>query len=128
MTQRFALIFVAFMATASLVLAACGTSTPALPALTDPKEILAESVLSLKDLKTVEVTGTFTGSVTLPDLGALDLSTVKISAAADIPGKKAKFSLDAPTVMGTRIDAPPSCAASVCTRAAAISARGPAIL
>ena len=105
MTRRFALIFVAFMATASLVLAACGAQTPALPALTDPKEILTESVLSLKDLKTVEVTGTFTGSVTLPELGALDLSTVKISAAADIPGKKAKFSLDAPTVLGTRIDA-----------------------
>ena len=105
MTRRFALIFVAFMATASLVLAACGAQTPALPALTDPKEILTESVLSLKDLKTVEVTGTFNGSVTLPELGALDLSTVKISAAADIPGKKAKFSLDAPTVLGTRIDA-----------------------
>ena len=105
MTRRFALIFVALMATASLVLAACGAQTPALPALTDPKEILTESLLSLKDLKTVEVTGTFTGSVTLPELGALDLSTVKISAAADIPGKKAKFSLDAPTVLGTRIDA-----------------------
>jgi hypothetical protein len=104
-TRRFALIFVAFMATASLVLAACGAQTPALPALTDPKEILTESVLSLKDLKTVEVTGTFTGAVTLPELGALDLSSVKISAAADIPGKKAKFSLDAPTVLGTRIDA-----------------------
>ncbi len=30
---------------------------------------------------------------------------MKISGAADIPGKKAKFSLDAPTVLGTKIDA-----------------------
>ena len=105
MTRRFALILVALFATSSLVLAACGAQTPALPALTDPKEILTESVLSLKDLKTVEVTGSFTGSITIPEMGALDLSTVKISAAADIPGKKAKFSLDAPTVLGTKIDA-----------------------
>ncbi len=105
MTRRFALILVALFATSSLVLAACGAQTPALPALTDPKEILTESVLSLKDLKTVEVTGSFTGAITIPEMGALDLSTVKISAAADIPGKKAKFSLDAPTVLGTQIDA-----------------------
>ena len=51
------------------------------------------------------MTGTFTGSSTLPEMDALDLSTVKISGAADIPGKKAKFSLDAPTVLGTKIDA-----------------------
>lgn len=105
MTRRFALILVAMFATTSLVLAACGAQTPAAPALTDPKEILTETVLSLKDLKTVEFTGTFTGSLTVPEMGALDLSTVKVSGAADIPGKKAKFSLDAPTVLGTRIDA-----------------------
>ena len=39
-TRRFALILVALASTASLVLAAC-SSTPAAPALTDPKEILA---------------------------------------------------------------------------------------
>jgi hypothetical protein len=104
-TRRFALILVALFATASVGLAACGAQTPAAPALTDPKEILTESVLSLKDLKTVEVTGSFTGSLAIPELGPLDLSTVKISAAADIAGKKAKFTLDAPTVMGTKIDA-----------------------
>ncbi len=70
MTRRFALILVALLATTSLVLAACGAQTPALPALTDPKEILTETVLSLKDLKTVEFTGTFTGSLTLPEMGA----------------------------------------------------------
>lgn len=105
MTRRFALILVALFATTSVVLAACGAQTPAAPALTDPKEILTETVLSLKDLKTVEFTGTFTGSLTIPEMGPLDLSTVKVSGAADIPGKKAKFSLDAPTVLGTKIDA-----------------------
>ncbi len=106
MTRRFGLILVALMATASLVLAACGAGTPAQPALTDPKEILTATVLSLKDLKTVEFTGSFTGTIDNPSLGTpLDLSTVKMSGAADIGAKKAKFSLDAPTLLGTKIDA-----------------------
>ena len=105
MTRRFALILVALFATSSVVLAACAAQVPAAPALTDPKEILTETVLSLKDLKTIEFTGSLTGSITVPDMGALDLSTVKMSGAADIPGKKAKFTLDAPTVLGTKIDA-----------------------
>jgi hypothetical protein len=105
-TRRFALILVAFMATASLVLAACGTATPAAPALTDPKEILTATILSLKDLKTVEFTGAFTGTISNASLGTpLDLSTVKLSGAADVAAKKAKFSLDAPTLLGTKIDA-----------------------
>jgi hypothetical protein len=104
-TRRFALIFVALFATASLGLAACGAQAPAMPALTDPKEILTETILSLKNVRTVEFTGTFTGSFDVPELGTpLDLSTVKMSGAADISGK-AKFSLDAPTILGTRIDA-----------------------
>lgn len=106
MTRRFALILVALMATASMVLAACGSSAPAAPALTDPKEILTQTVLSLKDVKTIEFTGSFTGSLDIPDLGSpFDLSTVKLSGAADIAAGKAKFSLDAPTLLGTKIDA-----------------------
>lgn len=106
MTRRFALILVALMATASVVLAACGAATPAAPALTDPKEILTATILSLKDVKTVEFTGSFTGSIDMKELGTpLDLSTVKMSGAADIAAKKAKFSLDAPTLLGTKIDA-----------------------
>lgn len=94
------------MATASVVLAACGAATPAAPALTDPKEILTATILSLKDVKTVEFTGSFTGSIDMKELGTpLDLSTVKLSGAADIDGKKAKFSLDAPTLLGTKVDA-----------------------
>lgn len=105
MTRRSALIIVALMATASVVLAACGAGTPAAPPLTDPKEILSKSVLSLKDVKTFEMTGTFTGTLTVPEMGALDLSTSTMSAAMDIPGRKAKFVLDAPSVLGTKLDA-----------------------
>ena len=105
MTRRFLLSLVAIASVASLLLAACGAQAPAAPALTDPKDILAKTVLSLKDVKTVEVTGSFTGNVTVPNMGALDLSTTKLSAAMDIPGKKAKFSLDAPAVLGTKVDA-----------------------
>ena len=75
--------------------------------LTDPKEILTETVLSLKDVKSVEFTGyVHRHDRPSPELGAtLDLSTVTMSGAADIAGKKAKFGLDAPTLLGTKIDA-----------------------
>lgn len=104
MSRRFALNLVALIATASVTLAACAQA-PAAPALSDPKEILTATVLSLKDVKTVEFTGSFTGNLDVPELGTpLDLSTVKISGAADISGK-AKLSVDAPTILGTKIDA-----------------------
>ena len=60
---------------------------------------------SLKDVTTVEVTGSFTGSLTAPQLGNIDLSTIRMTGALDIPNKKAKFGLDAPTFLGTKIDA-----------------------
>jgi hypothetical protein len=104
-TRRLLLSLVAVASVASLLLAACGSQTPAAPALTDPKDILAKTVVSLKDVKTVEMTGSFTGNVTVPNMGALDLSTTKLSAALDIPNKKAKFNLDAPAIVGTKVDA-----------------------
>jgi hypothetical protein len=104
-TRRLILSLTAIAAVASLLLAACGAQAPAAPALTDPKDILTKTILSLKDVKTVELTGSFTGKVTVPNMGALDLSTTTLSAAMDIPGKKAKFSLDAPAVLGTKVDA-----------------------
>jgi hypothetical protein len=104
-TRRFNLSLIAVVSVASMLLAACGSQAPAAPALTDPKEILTKTILSLKDVKTVEVTGSFTGNVTVPNMGALDLSTTKLSAALDLPNKKAKFSLDAPSILGTKVDA-----------------------
>ena len=105
MTRRFALILVVLASTTSLVLAACN-SAPAAPALTDPKDILTQTVLSLKDVKSVEMTGTFTGTIQAAELGgSLDLSSTKINAAIDIEHQKAKFSVDAPSIMGTKLDA-----------------------
>ena len=60
---------------------------------------------SLKDVKTFELTSAFNGTVKVPKMGDFDLSTVKMTASVDIPNKKAKFSLDAPTLLGTKIDA-----------------------
>ncbi len=94
----------ALIATLAVVMAAC-SSTPAAPALTDPKDILTKSVTSLKDVKTFEFTGSFTGSVKADQLGTIDLSTMTLNGAMDIPNKKAKVSLDAPSLMGTKIDA-----------------------
>lgn len=105
MTRRFALMLGALLTTTSVVFAACQTA-PAAPLLTDPKEILAESVVSLKDLTTVEFTGSFNGTLEAAELGGtFDLSTIKITGALDVPNKKAKFNVDAPTLMGTKIDA-----------------------
>jgi hypothetical protein len=103
-TRRLALLPLAIVATLTLVLAAC-SSTPAAPALTDPKDIVTKGVTSLTDVKTFEITGSFTGNVKAAQLGNFDLSTIKLSAAVDIANKKAKFSLDAPTLLGTKIDA-----------------------
>jgi hypothetical protein len=102
--RRLSLLPIAIVAVLSLVLAACG-STPAAPALTDPKDILAKAVVSLNDVKTFEFTGTFSGSVKAATLGDFDLSTVKMSGSVDVKNKKLKFSLDAPTLLGTKIDA-----------------------
>jgi hypothetical protein len=88
----------------ALMIIGCQGS-PIAPALTDPKEILTRSILSLKDARTVELTGSFTGAVTAAQLGNLDLSAVKLSGALDVPNNKAKLLLDAPSLLGTRIDA-----------------------
>lgn len=104
MIRRFALLPIALLAVVSIVLAAC-SSTPQAPALTDPKEILAKGVTSLTGVKTLEFTGTFTGNLSVPNMGPMDLSTLKLAGALDIPNKNAKFTFDAPSLMGTKIDA-----------------------
>jgi hypothetical protein len=86
------------------LLAACNTA-PAAPALTDPKEIVTKAVTSLTNVKSLEFTGTFSGTVAAQQMGTFDLSTVKMSGAFDIANKAGKFSLDAPSILGTKIDA-----------------------
>jgi hypothetical protein len=105
-TRRLSLALLAIVASLSVVLAACGaTPQAAAPALTDPKEILTSAVTSLKDVKTFELSSTFSGTLKVPNMGDFDLSTIKMSASVDIAAKKAKFNLDAPMLLGTKIDA-----------------------
>ena len=94
MIRRLALLPIALLAVLSLVLAACGATPPAAPALTDPKEIVTKGVTSLAEVKTFEFTGSFTGLVKVPQMGDFDLSTVKMAGAIDIANKSLKFSLD----------------------------------
>ena len=104
MTRRLALLPLAFLATVSLVLAACG-SPPSAPALTDPKDIVAKGVASLADVKSFEFTGTFSGTVAASQLGSFDLSDVKLAGAVDVTGRTMKVNLDAPALLGTKVDA-----------------------
>ena len=105
MTRRFSLSLLAILATLAVVLGACASTPPAAPALTDPKEILTSAVTSLKDVKTFELSSSFSGTVKVPNMGDFDLSTIKMTASVDIANQKAKFNLDAPTLLGTKIDA-----------------------
>jgi len=104
-TRRFSLSLLAILATLAVVLGACASTPPAAPALTDPKEILTSAVTSLKDVKTFELSSSFSGTVKVPNMGDFDLSTIKMTASVDIANSKAKFNLDAPTLLGTKIDA-----------------------
>jgi hypothetical protein len=96
---------IALVAVLSLILAACASTPQAAPALTDPKEIVTKGVTSLAQVKTFEFTGSFTGAVKVPQMGDFDLSSVKMAGAIDVPNKNLKFNLDAPSLLGTKIDA-----------------------
>jgi hypothetical protein len=95
------LIFLALAA--SLAVVAC-SSTPQAPALSDPKEILAQSIASLANVKTATIKGTFGGSINAAEAGNFDLSSVTVDLAIDIPAKKTRATVDAPTLMGTNLD------------------------
>jgi len=103
-TRRLTLLPLAIIASLSMIIAACA-STPQASVLSDPKEILTQAVLSLNGVKTAELTGSFSGTIAAAQLGNFDLSTITMSGQIDIPNKKAKFSLDAPTLLGTKVDA-----------------------
>jgi hypothetical protein len=101
MPRRLAAILVSLLAV--LAIGACN-SAPAAPALTDPKEILAKTVLALKDVTTVdakgELSGTFSSSGT-----SLDLKGTTFNLQADIPGKKVKASATVAALFNTSAEA-----------------------
>jgi hypothetical protein len=102
--RRRAFLPIAIVATLSLVLAACN-STPSAPALTDPRDIVTKGVTSLVGVTSVEITGSFTGSVSAAQLGTFDLSTIRLAAAVDLTNKALRFNLDAPSLLGSKLDA-----------------------
>jgi hypothetical protein len=104
-TRRPLLAIVSILATLSLVVAACSNNAAA-PALTDPNEILAKTVESMKGVTTVQVIGSLTGSLEMAELGGeLDLSTTTIAGTFDIPNQKGKLVIDAPSLLGTKLEA-----------------------
>jgi hypothetical protein len=105
MTRRFALLPLAFVATLSLVLAACAAPPAAAPALTDPKDIVTKGVTSLPGVKSFEFTGTFSGTVSAGQMGTFDLSSIKMAGAVDVANKALKFNFDAPSLLGSKLDA-----------------------
>jgi LppX_LprAFG lipoprotein len=96
------------VALATLVLGACSSPSSA-PALTDPKDILSKSVLSLKDVKSVHLKADVTGQIKL-DLsgkgagGSIDLKGTTAEGDVDIANKKAHLSFSAPGLFGVTGD------------------------
>jgi hypothetical protein len=97
------------VAAAAIVVGAC-TAAPAAPAISDPKEILTKSVLSIKDVKSFHFKAEVSGQVKL-DLsgtgsagGALDLQGTTAEGDIDIANKKAKLSFGAPALFGVTGD------------------------
>jgi len=99
-----------FLATAAVVVVgACNSAAPAAPALTDPKEILAKSVATLKDVKSFHVKADVAGQIKM-DLsgtgspGALDLKGTTAEGDVDVANKKAHLSFGAPALLGVTGD------------------------
>lgn len=96
-------------AAAAVAFAACSSGTPAAPALTDPKEILTKSVLTLKDVKSVHLQADVSGAVKLDLSGSgnpasIDLKGTTASGDLDIANKKAHLSFSAPALLNVTAD------------------------
>lgn len=93
----------AFLAVLAVVLAACGG--PTTPALTDPKEILSKTTLSLAGVKTSHLQIDLSGKVSADLTGTGSASTFDLTGTtatidSDIAGKKAKVTFSAPAFFG----------------------------
>ncbi len=93
------------LAVVAIVAAAC-SATPAASPVSDPAEILTQSIASLKDVKTLQVHGDIAGKLSLAQMGgAIDLAGTTVDVAVDIPNKAVHLNLAAPSFMGTAIEA-----------------------
>jgi hypothetical protein len=87
------------------VVAACSGSAPAAPALTDPVDILVQSVQTLNDVKSFRADVAVSGSVQVDMMGtgqtsAFPLDNTTAQLDVDVENKNAKASFSAPSLMG----------------------------
>ncbi len=93
------------LAVVAFVAAAC-SGTPAASPVSDPAEILTQSIASLKDVKTIQVHGDIAGKLSLAQMGgAIDLAGTTVDVAVDVPNQAVHLNLSAPSFMGTTVDA-----------------------
>jgi hypothetical protein len=101
---RLAPLLAALAVVTSLFTAAC-SSTPSAPALSDPKEILSQSVGALAVAKSFHLKADVAGTVALDMTGSgtatpLDLTGTTLEGDMDIAGKKAHVTFGAPALLG----------------------------
>ena len=87
------------------VAAACGGGTPAAPALTDPVDILVQSVQTLDDVKSFRADVAVSGTVNVDAMGTgqaqeLPLDNTTAQLEVDVANKNAKASFSAPSLFG----------------------------
>ena len=87
------------------VVAACSGSAPAAPALTDPVDILAQSVQTLQEVKSFHADVAVSGSVNVDAMGtgstaAFPLDNTTAQLDVDVENKSAKATFAAPALMG----------------------------
>lgn len=94
-----------------LALVAACQGTPAVPALSDPKEILSKSVATLSAVKTVHIDADLTGKVAANLTGGtstggqLDLTGTKGSLDVDVPNKKVHATGSMPALLNSAVEA-----------------------
>jgi hypothetical protein len=102
-------LLLALSSAALVALSAC-SSTPAAPALTDPKEILTKAAENVQAAKSVHFKADISGNLAL-DLtgsgsgGRLDLAGTTVDGDIDIAGGNAKASISAPALFNLTGDA-----------------------
>ena len=97
MLRRFAPILVAVIA----VLAACQST----PAITDPVEIITQGLDATSNLKSLHVSLTLNGDVTVPDGGGtFNLDSTSLEADVDIEARNVHASLAVPAFLGLTAD------------------------
>ena len=81
----------------ALVLAACGSATPA---LSDPREIVTKGISATTDAKSFHMSASVDGSVTMPDSGGtFALDGTSLEADFDIEGAATHMTFAVPALL-----------------------------